>query len=132
MTDDSHVERRSGLGRILNRENDACCGEKQNHDDEHRNYRPRQFNLDTSVDLRGLVQLIRLPLAKPDDDKDQQAADHDEDGASDKQHEKREAVDLTGWRRDWRQSARRGLRALRQRWQSNGANQDKRGEPKSN
>ena len=92
----------------------ARGGEKENHHDEHRNDGPGQLHLHAAVDLRRLVFGVGPARPELDDDKNEQAGDHGEDGAGNQEHEEREAIDLMRGRGRGRQNAGRGLGALRQ------------------
>ena len=89
MSDHCDFDSVRRLRRVLDRVNHSGCRGEQDDDDQHRNDRPRQFDLRAAIHLRGLAIGVRGRGAELDDGIDKEARDDDKDHQGDAHHEHR-------------------------------------------
>ena len=93
MTDHCDFEGIMRFRGILNIRNDSACRQKQNQDNQNRNYRPGCLYLGTAVNLRWFVLIVVNPFSEFDYCVSQQAEYEDKHCCRNRKYEKRQPID---------------------------------------
>src|SRR5580693_3840644 len=89
MPNDGDLDGVARTDRVLDTGNYARSRQKQDHHNENRNDRPRQFQLSAAINLRGFASIGRLALSESHNRVDKQTENNHEYRCRHLQHKKR-------------------------------------------